>query len=178
MQRSLSLIEPSRDPLLAYAALHNQIWILCDLGHFREAETQLFQLRPLQPHMGGRVNQVKFRWAEGRIDAGLDRLERAAKVLLDVRDGMTAIGRFYDAALVSLDLGAVLMGQRRYDHAAEVVFEAYQTFLALSIDREALASLVVLRRAFVTGIATRAMVERVAAELRKLESDPEAKLKV
>jgi hypothetical protein len=175
LQRSLTLIEPSRDPVLAYTALQNQIWILCDCGRFREAEIQLFQLRPQQRHQGGRIPRLKLRWAEGRIDAGLGRLERAELTLLEVRKGLAAVPRHYDAALAALDLAAVLMGRGKSRQASEVVTDAYQTFIELRIEREALVSLLVLRNAFELGLATRAMVEKVAAFLRKVEGDPEAK---
>jgi len=172
LRRSLELIDDARDPTLTYAALHNQVLILCDCGRVREAERQLFQLRPLLRHAGGRINRLHFRWAEGRIDAGLERLERAEKTLGEVRDGMTAVSRAYDAALASLDLAAVLMGERKTREAREVVFAAYKTFVALRIDREAFASLLILRQAFELHLGTRAMVQEVAAFLRRLEMDP------
>jgi tetratricopeptide (TPR) repeat protein len=174
LQRGFASVDASRDPALAYAALHNQVSILSACGRFREAEKQLFLLRPLQPG-SGRVNQLKIRWIEAQIDAGLERFERAERTLLEVREEMAAIGRGYDSALISLDLASVLMAQRWVADAAEVVSRAYETFMALHIDREALASLVILRTAFDVGIVTRAMVEEVAAYLQKVESDPEAK---
>jgi len=175
LRRSLDLLDASRDPSVAYAAMHSQVWILCDCGRYREAERQLFQLRPFQQAQGGRVNRLKLRWLEGRIDAGLERLERAEATLLEVRDGMTAIGRAYDAALAALDLAAALLGRGKTRRAREVVLAAYRTFVALEIHREGLACLVVLRNCFEVGLATRAMVEKVAAFLRKLENDPEAR---
>ncbi len=175
LRRSLALIEDSRDPDLAFAAMQTQVWILCDCGRFREAERQLFELRPLQTHQGGRINQLKLRWLEGRVDAGLERLERAERTFLEVRDGMTAAGRAYDAALASLDLAGVLLGRGNTRQAREVMTTAYEVFLALGVNREALVSIAILHYCLKAGLATRLMVERVAAELRKLESDPEAK---
>jgi tetratricopeptide (TPR) repeat protein len=172
LRRSLDLIDADRDPTLAYTVWHNRVWILCDCGRFREAEVQLFRLRPLQKHQGGRITQLKLRWLEGRIDAGLGRLGRAEATLSEVRDGMTAVGRAYDAALAGLDLAAVLMGERKTPEAREVTLAAYRTFAALQIDREALVSLVILRQAVELHIATRAMIEEVATFLRKLETDP------
>ncbi len=175
LRRSLELIDASRDPNLAYIALHNQISFLCDCGRFSEAEKQLFLLRPLQQHSGGRVTDLKLRWEEGRIDAGLGRVERAEETLFEVRKQMQEAGRAYDAALASLDLAAALMARQKPRHAAEVVAAAYPTFAALRIEREALASLLILKTSFEVGLADRAMVEEVAGFLRKLENQPEAK---
>lgn len=175
LRRSLDLIDAARNPSVAYAAAHSQVSILCDCGRFREAERQLFELRPFQQAQGGRINRLKLRWLEGRIDAGQEKLERAEATLLEVQEGMTAIGRAYDAALASLDLAAVLMGRGNTRQAREAALTAYRVFAALQIHREALTSLVVLRNAFEAGMATRVMVEKVASFLRRLESDPEAK---
>jgi tetratricopeptide (TPR) repeat protein len=174
-RRSLSLIDASFEPTLAYAALHNQIWILCDCGRYREAERQLFHIRRLQRLAGGRINEIKLRWQEGRIDAGFDRLERAEEAFRDVRQRMAEVNLASDVALVSLDLAAVLMALRRTVEAREIVLEAYQTFVALRIELEALASLMMLKYTFQHGLATRAMVEEVATFLRRFQDNPSLK---
>jgi tetratricopeptide (TPR) repeat protein len=173
--RSLALIDASSDPTLAYAALQNQIRILCDCRRFREAEKQLFSLRPLQQHAGGRINELKLRWVEGQIDSGLHRFERAEQAFLEVIEGMTAINRSYDAAIASLDLAGVLIALQRSSQAREIVLAAYKTFVALRIELEALASVVMLKCSFEQGLATRAMMEEVAAFLRRFENNPSLK---
>jgi tetratricopeptide (TPR) repeat protein len=175
LRRSLALIDDSVEPTLAYAALQNQIRALCDCGRFREAERQLFLLRPLRHHAGGRINELKLRWVEGQIDAGVGRLERAEEVFLEVREGMAAVNRAYDAAIASLDLAAVLIALRRTDQAKEIVLTAYQTFVALRIEREALVAVMMLKYSFEKGVATRGMVEEVAVFLRRFENNPSLK---
>ena len=176
LQKSLSLLDLAFDPVLTYAALHNQVWILLDSSRYREAERQLFSLRPLLEHSGGSINELRFRWAEGRIDAGLDRLERAEMTLREVRDGFVAVERPYDAALTSLDLAGVLIAQGKSEAAVEVVSAAYVTFSALRIPREAAAAVLALQIACEVGAATKAKVEEIARFLRRLESDPNAEL--
>ena len=113
LQESLSLIDMERDPSAAYAAMHNQITCLVECRRFDEAEKRLFLLRPLQHHSGGRINQLRFRWEEGRIDAGLERTERAEGILREVAESFSEINRAYDSALASLDLAAVLLAQKK-----------------------------------------------------------------
>lgn len=177
LRRSLELIDAARDPSVAYNAAHSQGWILCECRRFKEAERKLFEVRSFQHAQGGCTNRLKLRWLEGRIDAGLDRLERAERTLAEVRDEMAALKRADDAALAALDLAAVLMGLGKTRQAREEALAAYQAFVALQIHREALATLSILRNAFAVGIATRMLVEDVAAHLRKLEFDPEAKFR-
>jgi tetratricopeptide (TPR) repeat protein len=175
LKESLALIDAERDPGLAYAGMHNQVTCLVDCDQFREAEKQLFLLRPLQQYTGGLINQIRLRWEEARIDAGLERFERAEKDFSEIREGFSAVNRAYDSALASLDLAAVLLAQRKSDEAGKIVQEATRIFVALRIEREALASVIVLRTSFEVGAATRAMVEEVAKFLRKAENDPNAK---
>jgi tetratricopeptide (TPR) repeat protein len=175
LRRSLTLLDATRDPGLVYDAMHNLVTALVDCRRYREAERQLFHLRPMQQHGSGRITRLKIRWEEGRIDAGLERYERAEAVLLEVREGLAEVNRAYDTALASLDLAAVLMARRKPRQAAEVVAAAYQTFVALRIEREGLASILVLRTACQAGVATRAMVEEVASFLRRFATDPTAR---
>jgi tetratricopeptide (TPR) repeat protein len=175
LEESLSLIDTAREPSLAYAGMHNQITFLVDCERFREAEKQLFLLRPLQQHTGGLINELRLRWDTARIDAGLERFERAEKMFNEIRQGFSVVNRAYDAALASLDLAAVLLAQRKSEKAKEIVKEATKIFVALRVEREALASVIVLRTSFEMGAATRAMVEEVARFLRKAENDPNAK---
>ncbi len=175
LRRSLDLLDATCDPSVVYAAMHSRVSILCDCGRFREAERQLFQLRPFRQAQGDRINRLKLRWLEGRVDAGLERLERAEATLDEVSAGMAAAGRPGDAACAGLDLAAVLVARGKTRQAREVVSTAYEVFLAVGVDREALASLTILRTCFEVGMATRLMVEEVAAFLRKLENDPEAR---
>jgi tetratricopeptide (TPR) repeat protein len=175
LKMSLTLIDESREPNLVYAALHNLVWALLDAGEYREAERQLFSLRRLQHHAGGRINQLRFRWEEGRIDAGLGRSERAEKAFREISASFLEVNRAYDSALASLDLAAVLLAQRKAREAEEVVNAASRTFVALRVEREALMAVIMLRETFEMRIATQAMVEEVAKFLRRFENDPDAR---
>jgi len=172
---SLKLIDAEREPSLAYAVRHNQILFLVDLGDFREAEKQLFRLRPLHPHAGGRIPKLHLRWIGGRIDAGLGRSDRAENIFREVRETSLELNRAYDSALASLDLAAVLLAQRKAREATEEVRTAAKVFIALRIDREAFMTIIMLRTACEMQLATQTMVERVAKFLRRLENDPTAR---
>ncbi|MDX6484778.1 MAG: hypothetical protein QOE95_2551, partial [Gaiellaceae bacterium] len=175
LTQSLELIDAQQEPTLAYAARHNILMLLVDCGRFREAERELFLLRPMQRHAGGRINQLRFRWEEGRIDAGLGRSERAEKTFREISAGFLEVNRAYDSALASLDLAAVLLAQRKAREAEEVVNAASRTFVALRVEREALMAVIMLRETCEMRIATRAMVEEVARFLRRFENDPDAR---
>jgi len=124
---------------------------------------------------GGRINQLRFRWEEGRIDAGLERCDRAETTFREVRGGFLEVNRAYDSALASLDLSAVLLAQRKTGEAKEVVAAAYKMFIALKIEREALIAVLGLKTACEMRVASRELAEKVASYVRRLENDPGAK---
>jgi len=174
-RQSLTTIDAKREPFLGYAARHNEVAVLIDLGRFEEAERKLFALRAWRSHAGGQINQLKFRWEEGRIDAGLERCERAETTFREVREGFLEVNRAYDSALASLDLSAVLLAQQKAGEAKDVITAAYKMFIALRIQREALMAVLALKTACEVQTATRELAEKVAKYVRRLENDPGAR---
>jgi hypothetical protein len=175
LQEGLALLEENREPGLEFAAVHNQLMFLIDCGRFLEARKLLFRNRARLDQAGGRLNEIRVTWVEGRIAAGLCDLAGAEKALAEVRDGFDAAGRGYDAALATLDLVAVLLAQGRAEEAESQVRKAARAFAALRIEREALGAILMLRKAFEMKMATVALVEDVTSFLRRSEYDPAAR---
>lgn len=172
LEKGLAMVDGERDPGLACAAAHNLILFLVDSGRLREAKKlRILHSRHLA-NAGGRVNEVKFRALEGRIDSGLGNHERAEGIFREVRHGYEEVGRHFHAAITALDLAAALLAQGKAADATQVVLEAAETFTQLQIQREALQAVILLRNAFEMRAATLTMVEEVAGFLRRLEIDP------
>ncbi|HEX2641782.1 MAG TPA: hypothetical protein VHU81_02240 [Thermoanaerobaculia bacterium] len=175
LQEGLSLLEENREPGLEFAAVHNQLMFLIDCGRFLQARKLLFLNRGRLDQAGGRLNEIRVAWIEGRIAAGLGDLAGAERMLEEVRDGFDAAGRGYDAALATLDQVSVLLAQGRAQESEVWVREAARTFAALRIEREALGAILMLRKAFEMKMATVALVDDVTAFLRRSEHDPAAR---
>jgi tetratricopeptide (TPR) repeat protein len=172
LEKSLILVDAKRDPGLACAAAHNLILSLIDSGRFPEAKKlRLVHARHLTTP-GGRVNEVKFRALEGRIDSGLGKYQRAEGIFREVREGYEEVGRPYLAAISCLDLSAALLAQGKAVEGANVALEAAKTFLSLKIQPEALQAVILLRNSFEMQTATLAKVEEIAGFLRRIEIDP------
>ena len=60
---------------------------LLDTGQLREARIALWQARARGLDPGGRVNELKVRWLEGRINLALGELERAEAAFREVKLG-------------------------------------------------------------------------------------------
>jgi transcriptional regulator with XRE-family HTH domain len=67
----LSQIAAETESRLFCMLLFNLMDRLTVIGKAAEAEDMLPELRRLQPHVGNGLNQIRLRWLEGKIDAGL-----------------------------------------------------------------------------------------------------------
>jgi hypothetical protein len=158
-------------------ALHNQIYLLVDCGLFREARTLLWQNRWQLQKTGGHIDQLKLVFLEGRINAGLGYHDRAERAFLDVKAGFAACGMGIHSGIASLDLASVLMQQGRNAEAQILAEEAADAFIALNVEGEALAALLILRLAFERQRATAGLLQSVAEFLRRVEHDPTAQFR-
>lgn len=172
IEEGLRLVDDLRDPQLVFLAVHNQARLMSDCGRFRDARIAVFDLKGRGLDPGGRVNELKVRWLEGQINAGLGELERAERDLREVQQEFEVMELGYKAALVGLELGAVLLRQGRSDEASEKVLAAADVFSVLGIGREAGASLLLLRKAFERKMTDAALLDYVIRLLHGLEDGP------
>ncbi|MFL6197331.1 MAG: hypothetical protein ACJ75H_24300, partial [Thermoanaerobaculia bacterium] len=169
MGQGLALITEDRDPQLVYLAHHNQARLLLDCGRPKEALKALWKLKVRRLDVGGRVNELKVRWLEGQIYAGLNDLDRAEIALRTVQQGFEEAGLVYKAALAGLELAAVLLRKNENREAADRVVTSASVFLSLGIAREASASVLLLQKAFEKQKLELALLEYVIGQLRRLE---------
>jgi hypothetical protein len=172
--RGLRRIERELDPQLVVQGLHNILLFRVELGDFRAARQQLWEMRPLYAVHADRIAQVKLRWIEGKIFVGLCELERAEAALLQAREAFAQEGLTYDGALVSFDLAAVWLRQGKTSEVHRLASEMLDTFRARYIAREALASLLMLRDAAERNEATLDLIELVASVFSRIEPDRRA----
>jgi tetratricopeptide (TPR) repeat protein len=171
IQQGLVSIDERRDPGLVFSALQAQAWFLVDCGRTRDARMVLWELRRRRHDNGGRVNELKLRWLEGHILAGRGKLGPAAEALQGVKQGFGEAELPYKAALAGLELGAVWLRQGRTAEAEKVVLECTGIFLSLRIQRETLASVLVLKKAAEKKRLTLDVLNSVIERLRREERE-------
>ena len=76
------------------------------------------------------------------------------------------------AAIVGLELAAVLLDLGRPAEVLALVEKTLGVFSRMRIEREAILSVLVLHKALRQGEATAALARRIAAELRRLDLRP------
>ena len=178
LRQGLALIEPEREPKLVLTALQGMAAFLVECGRFREARRLVWQGGLWRLAGEDRVSRAKLRWLEAKIDAGLDRPDRAEAKLIAVREEFGRAGLVYKQALATLDLAAVLLGQGRPCEVAPLVEEMMATFRTLGIGREALAAFGLLAEACAQQSLTLHVLDGVAGFLRRLEHDPALRFEV
>lgn len=169
IERGLLLIDEERDPRLFLIALHNQARAFMDCGQLREARIALWKLKARGLGFDGRLNELKIRWLEGQINAGLGELDRAETALQEVMLGFEEAGLPYKAALAGLELGLILFRRGRADDALEEVLAAVHVFQTLGIAREVNASLLLLRKAIDWEVLNIELLEYVIGQLRRTD---------
>jgi tetratricopeptide (TPR) repeat protein len=147
LARGLKLIDRDRDSKLVFQSLHNILLLRVELGEFKLARRQIWEMRPLYTYNGDLIAQMKLRWIEGKVFEGLGQLDRASRAFQQAKDAFLQKGMDYDAALVSFDLAALWLQEGKRDKVRQLLREMLETFRARYIAREAIAALIMLRDA-------------------------------
>jgi tetratricopeptide (TPR) repeat protein len=174
LARALRLIDRNRDSRLVFQILHNILLFRVELGEFRPARIQLWEMRPLYTHHADHIAMVKLRGIEGRIYVGLRDFDRAKRAFLQVKEGFEREKMVYDAALISFDLAAIWLQEGKRKEVRQLVQEMLETFRARYIAREAIASLLMLRDAADRGSLSLDLLDMVAGFFRSLKDEPKA----
>jgi hypothetical protein len=168
MYRGLGMLDITNDLEMGIKTLWNMLNALTALGRFRSARRLLWRNRALF----GDIGSHRVRWLEGRLYAGLERLDHAELAFQQARAAFTERGQVYPAALVGLDLAALWARQGRVLEVCELAEEMIGTFRALRIAREAIASLLVLKQACLSGGQVLDVIELAVSLLKDLERQP------
>jgi tetratricopeptide (TPR) repeat protein len=169
LSRGLRLIDRKRDPKLVFQALHNFLLFRVDLGEFKNARRQIWDMRPLYTFQGDQIAHLKLRGIEGRVFAGLGELDRAARAFQQAKEGFLKAGLDYDAALISFDLATVWLRERKQEDVRRLLQEMLDTFRARYIAREGIATLIMLRNAANRSELTIDHLERAATLFETLK---------
>jgi hypothetical protein len=165
----LQMIDRDREPQLVFSAFHNMLLFTVEMEDYRWARQLLFRMRPLYGHHAGRLDLLKLKNIEGRIAAGLSDFERAEAAFAQVKAGFQAEGLSSHAAVAGLDLAAVWYRQGKTPQIQQLVTELVTEFRRIGVEREALAALLMLRKALDRDEATLFTIELTADLLRGLE---------
>jgi tetratricopeptide (TPR) repeat protein len=172
LREARALINPGREPRLLFCLEQNLLASLASAGRFREAESFLPVVEQVCREVATDLDQFRVRWVEGRIAVGLGERERAREAFEEVRRELGKREMGYDTALVSLELAALELEEGRTAKVKELARETVTVFRAQEVQREALAALLLFRRAALKERATAQLARDVAEFLNRVRHEP------
>lgn len=172
LEKAAPHVERDGEPRELFALWFNRAAILCDLDRIAEAAELLPRVRELAEGLGNEPDLVRVRWLEGRVAAGLGRLDEAVAALEQVRQDFERLEMFYDCALASVKLAWLYLEQGRTAEVKTLVAEAEPVFRSLDVHREALAGFLLFRQAVEKEAATADLAQRLFQYLQEARRDP------
>jgi len=160
LQQVPELLDPQREPHLPAYVRHNLVCCLAQMGRFQEARESFEGLADLWPWP--EVIQVRIQSLEAQIAAGLQEWESAEALFQQVRGWFVEHDLPFDAALISLDLGALYAEQGRAAELETLAAEVLPLFHSLRLGREAAASLILFQKA----VEQKSLTAELLRELR------------
>lgn len=142
LEAGLRDLDSQLDPRGAHGGHTNLALLLIESGLPERALGVLDSAPPTQDP----ALQLYAQWAQARALAAIERDREAEDLFLEVRASNLRLGKPYDAALVSLDLAGLYVRQQRHLEAVCLTREAYPFFQKEGIQREAIASLLLLEK--------------------------------
>jgi transcriptional regulator with XRE-family HTH domain/tetratricopeptide (TPR) repeat protein len=167
------LIDPRREPRLAFGARFNHLVDLCQLEEFEQAALRLSDVRGLAERLGEEIDLTRVLWLEGKVAAGLGRTREALSAFEQARMVFRRRELAFDYALVSLELAVLLLEQSRTAEVRALAEEMLQIFRMQRIEREALTALRLFCDAARREIATVDLARKLVRFLHRAQYDPE-----
>jgi len=175
-REGLALADRTCEPRLVSVGYCNLIACLNDSGRAEEAALLLPSARATVAP-GGRFDLLRLQWIEGRIENARGDSLAAERAFREVREAFIGERLAFDAALVSLELAALYLGQRRLEETKALAAEMLEVFRSRDIYREALAALIVFQQAAEMEQLTLGLVEEVATYLKAARHDPQLRFR-
>lgn len=168
----LEMVDRDRDPQLAFQALHNILLLQLDAGDLQSVASSVARARPLYERYAGRVERIKLEVIFGRLAAGFGDLERAEECWARAWRSFEEIGLGLYSAQALLEVANIRVQEGRTEEAVSLTGDLVRGFQALGVEREATASLLLLKAALERAQSERALevIGNLAGLLRQVES--------
>jgi transcriptional regulator with XRE-family HTH domain len=154
-------VHRERDARLYMGLRRNLVDYLSKAKRHEEAQALLPEVRALTQATGGALENVRLRWTEARIEAGLGHHQHAIQLYNQVRSEFARVGISYDTALVSLELALLYAERGSPEQVKALARHMVPIFQAQDVHREAHAALAVFRQAAEAERASVDLVRRV-----------------
>ncbi|MCH9650694.1 MAG: hypothetical protein K0U98_20855 [Deltaproteobacteria bacterium] len=172
LKEGLSLINPNREPRLAFVGQQNLTVLLVDLHRLDEAQERVSMVRDLAQKLDNPLDEIRTDWLEGRIHFEVGDFAIAEDILIRVKDHFLRASLPYDAALVSLELALIYSQEERLREMKFLALEILPVFARNEIHREALAAFTLFGRAAAAEEATAEVIRKTLGYLEQARNNP------
>ncbi|HEV7672564.1 MAG TPA: hypothetical protein VGS22_28940 [Thermoanaerobaculia bacterium] len=142
------------------------------LGRHTEALEVIPAARQLATELECESNLLRLQWLEARAWAALGREDEAIEPLERVAREFTERKQLHDAALASLELAALYLDRRRFADTRALMEPVFNSFEAMKIRREGIASLNLFAEALRQETATAEEARRLLRALEQSRAEP------
>ena len=173
-------VDEEREPRTALGVRCRLLENLCLQGRAAEAASHIREVQALAAKLAQEMDLVRVSYLSGKIAAGAGRAEEAEEKFEQVRKKFASLKPplMLDYALVSLDLGLLLLEQGRTSEVRILGEQMASIFSNQGVRREALAALRIFCDAARRDAATTELTWRVIRFLHRSQHDPELKFEV
>jgi tetratricopeptide (TPR) repeat protein len=170
-------IDAEQEPRIALGIRCEFLFNLCLQGRAAEAAARLRPVQALAEQLGQELDLVRVAALGGKIAAGTGQAEEAEEVFEQARRKFASHNPPlpFDYALVSLDLGLLLLEHGRTSEARTLAEQMAWIFKSQGVHREALAALRIFCEAAKRETATVELARDVIRFLHRSQHDPELK---
>lgn len=172
LREAAPTIEGSQNVRLLSTLRFGLVLNLCHLGRAAEAEAGLPGVRALAAQTGKRLDQLRLRWLEGKVAAGLGRIPEAIEALSRVRAEFAELTLHYDAALAMVELAELYLQIGRTAEVKALTRLSAPLFVSKGVHEEARKALALFRQAAERETVTLKLARRLATYLYRAQSDP------
>ena len=174
LREAISHIAEDREPRTALAIRCQFVGNLCLQGRAAEAAPHLREVEALAGRLGQKVDLVRVGVLGGLIAAGTGRAEEAEEAFERARRSFASSKPplVLDYALVSLELGLLLLEQNRLSEVSTLADQMAWIFTRQGVQPEALAAIGIFCEAARREAATVELARRVIRFLDRSQHDP------
>jgi transcriptional regulator with XRE-family HTH domain len=172
LREAAPAIEGSRDLRLIWILRCSLATNLCHLDRAAEALELLPGARALAVQIDNSLDQLRLRWLEGKVAAGLGRNKEAIEALSRVREEFGERKLRYDEALATMELAALYLAQGRTAEVKTLARQMEPIFRDQGVHEEARKALAIFRHVVEVETVTLALVRRLTSFLYRAQGDP------
>jgi hypothetical protein len=173
LQAGLRILEDYPLSILrVVAAKHNILLALIELGRLHDAIELLSEVKILHAELSEPLPGLRLRWVESQLALARKDFRLAETLLVSVKAGFLDFDMPYDVALASLHLAALYMEEGRWSEIPPLITEMLAVFNALGIDREAIAAVLILKRAMEVERLSLALLREALSYFQQAQGDP------